>query len=165
MAARRLSGGSTRVGDARCGSSEKDKSVDTEKLGTTRFLNVLFKLSGMEMESRLRRRLANPATTLRGANLKPGQTVLKVGCGTGFFTLPAAEMIGATGHLIAMDPPSDFLDRVKGKVRRAGLTNVDVVRRDALKTGLDPESVDVALLFGVLPFPTLPLKRLPPEMQ
>ena len=116
------------------------------------------------MESRLRRWLFPPEKTLRGADVKPGQIVLEVGCGTGFFTLPAAEMIGESGHLIAMDTLSDFVDRVTKKVRDADLKNVEVLRRDALNTGLESASIDLVLLFGVVPFPTLPLGRLLPEM-
>ena len=138
--------------------------MDAEQLGKSRFLNLLFKPGGAAMESRLRRWLFDPRKTLRGADLKPGQIVLEVGCGTGFFTLLAAEMVGDAGHLIAMDPLSDFVDRVLEKVKDAGLKNVEVVRRDALNTGLESASVDVALLFGVVPFPTLPLSRLLPEM-
>ena len=138
--------------------------MDAEKLGTSRFLNLLFKPSGAVMESRLRNRLFDPRKTLRGADLNPGQTVLEVGCGTGFFTLIAAEMIGDDGHLIAMDTLSDYVDRVMKKVENASLKNVEVIRRDALNTRLASASVDVVLLFGVVPFPTLPLSRLLPEM-
>ena len=138
--------------------------MDAAQLGKSRFLNLLFKPSGAAMESRLRRWLLDPRRTLRGANLRPGQTVLEVGCGTGFFTLLAAEMIGENGHLIAMDTLSDYVDRVSVKVKAAGLNNVEILRRDALETGLASASVDVALLFGVVPFPTLPLSRLLPEM-
>lgn len=138
--------------------------MDTEKLGQSRFLNLLFRPGGRSMESRLRHWLFDPHKTLAGADLGAGQTVLEVGCGTGFFTLPAAEMIGGSGRLIAMDPLSDFVDRVRDKIRAAGLCQVEVVRRDALRTGLPADSIDVALLFGVVPFPTLPLDRLLPEM-
>jgi demethylmenaquinone methyltransferase/2-methoxy-6-polyprenyl-1,4-benzoquinol methylase len=138
--------------------------MDAEQLGKSRFLNLLFKPSGAVMESRLRRWLFDPRRTLRGADLRPKQTVLEVGCGTGFFTLLAAEMIGDDGHLIAMDSLSNFVDRVSEKVKDAGLKNVEVVRRDALNTRLASASVDVVLLFGVVPFPTLPLSRLLPEM-
>ncbi|MCK4939876.1 MAG: class I SAM-dependent methyltransferase [Rhodospirillaceae bacterium] len=138
--------------------------MDTEKLGQSRFLNIFFRPAGVSMESQLRRWLMPPRKTLQGADVKPGQTVLEVGCGTGFFTLPAAEMIGESGRLIAMDPLSDFVDRVKKKVRDAGLKNVEVVRRDALNTGLETASIDMVLLFGVLPYPTLPLDRLLPEV-
>jgi len=138
--------------------------MDAEQLGKSRFLNLLFKPSGMVMESRLRRRLFDPRKTLRGADLKPRQVVLEVGCGTGFFTLLAAEMIGDDGHLIAMDPLSGFVKRVSEKVKDAGLMNVEVIRRDALNTRLASASVDVVLLFGVVPYPTIPLSRLLPEM-
>ena len=138
--------------------------MDTEKLGVSRFMNFLSKPGGAAMESRLRHWLFDPKKTLRGADVRSGQTVLEVGCGTGFFTLPAAEMIGESGHLIAMDPLSDFVDRVTKKVRDADLKNVEVLKRDALNTGLDSASVDLVLLFGVVPFPTLPLNQLLPEM-
>ncbi len=45
------------------------------------------------MGSRLRRWLMNPVKTLQSAEIQPGQAVLEVGCGTGFFTIPAAQMI------------------------------------------------------------------------
>ncbi|MDP6563464.1 MAG: class I SAM-dependent methyltransferase [Alphaproteobacteria bacterium] len=138
--------------------------LDAETLGQSRFLNRFFKLAGMSMESRPRQWLMPAERTLRGADLAPGQTVLEVGSGTGFFTVPAARMIGDGGHLIAMEPLSDFADRVREKVGGAGLTNVEVIRRDALKTELEAATIDVVLLFGVVPFPTLPLDRLLPEM-
>ena len=116
------------------------------------------------MASRLRRWLMNPVKTLRGAGIEPGQTVLEVGCGTGFFTIPAAELIGDQGYLVAMDTLLDYTKRVSEKVQSAGLKNVRVVKRDALNTGLDAASIDTVLLFGVLPFPSLPLNRLLPEM-
>jgi demethylmenaquinone methyltransferase/2-methoxy-6-polyprenyl-1,4-benzoquinol methylase len=106
----------------------------------------------------------NPVKTLRGAGIEPGQTVLEVGCGTGFFTIPAAKLIGDQGCLVAMDALSDYTKRVSKKVQASGLKNVHVVKRDALDTGLDAASIDMVLLFGVIPFPFLPLNRLLPEM-
>lgn len=136
----------------------------TEALGGSKVLNLLFKPAGALMGSRLRAWLLDPMKTLRGADLQPGQTVLEVGCGTGFFTIPAARLIGERGSLVAIDALSGFVDSTARKVRDAGLTNVRVSKRDALETGLAAESIDTALLFGVLPYPTLPLSRLLPEM-
>lgn len=138
--------------------------MNTEKLGKSRIVNFLAKFGGAAMESRLRHLLFDPVKTLQGSDIKAGQTVLEVGCGPGFFTLPAARMIGQSGHLIAIDPLSNFVDKVKKKVLDAGLNNVEVIRRDALNTGLECASVDLVLLFGVVPFPTLPLDELLPEM-
>jgi demethylmenaquinone methyltransferase/2-methoxy-6-polyprenyl-1,4-benzoquinol methylase len=118
----------------------------------------------MLMGSGFRQWLSDPVRTLQGADIRPGQTVLEVGCGTGFFTVPAARLIGDQGCLLAMDVLAGYLEQVAAKVRDAGLTNVRVLKRDALETGLDSASIDTVLLFGVLPFASLPLNRLLPEM-
>ena len=138
--------------------------MNTEALGNSRILNWLFKPAGFLMESRLRQWLMDPVKTLQGARIEPGQTILEVGCGTGFFTIPAAKLLGDQGHLVAMDPLSDYAKHVSKKVTSIGLKNVQVVKRDALNTGLDAASIDKVLLFGVIPFPSLPLNRLLPEM-
>ncbi len=116
------------------------------------------------MESKLRQWLMNPLKTLRGAGIHSGQAVLEVGCGTGFFTIPAAKLIGDKGCLVAMDVLSKYTERVSKKVQAAELRNVRVVRRDALDTGLEAESIDTVLLLSVIPSPTLPLNRFLPEM-
>jgi len=138
--------------------------MNTEDLGNSKILNLLFKPAGMLMGSRVRRWLMNPMKTLQGAGILPGQTVLEVGCGTGFFTIPAAKLIGDEGCLVAMDALSDFTKQVSKKVKSADLKNVRVVKCDALNTGLSTASIDTALLFGVLPWPALPLSQLLPEM-
>ncbi len=63
-----------------------------------------------------------------------------------------------------MDVSSDFIEQVSKKVKSADLKNVRIVKQDALDTGLDTASIDKVLLFGVIPFPLLPLDRLLPEM-
>ena len=138
--------------------------MKTEDLGNSKILNLLFKPAGAMMGSRLRQWLADPVKTLRGADIKSGQIVLEVGCGTGFFTIPAAQLLGDQGCLIAMDPSAGFIEVVSKKVQLAGLKNVRIAQRDALNTGLTAASIDKVLLFGVIPFPLLPLNRLLPEM-
>ena len=138
--------------------------MKTEKLGNSKILNLFFKPAGMLMGSRVRKWLMNPTNTLKTANVQIGQTVLEVGCGTGFFTIPAAQMVGDRGCVIALDASSGFLEVVAGKVQEADLNNVRIMQRDALNTGLETEIIDKALLFGVIPFPLLPLDKLLPEM-
>lgn len=138
--------------------------MKTEDLGNSRILNLLFKPAGLLMGSRARKWLMNPVKTLRIADIQPGQTILEVGCGTGFFTIPAAQMVGDKGCIVAMDASSGFLKEVDIKVQQANLKNVRIVQRDALDTGLETASIDKVLLFGVIPFPLLPLNKLLPEM-
>jgi demethylmenaquinone methyltransferase/2-methoxy-6-polyprenyl-1,4-benzoquinol methylase len=138
--------------------------MNAEDLGDSKILNLLFKPAGMMMGSRARRWLMNPVKILQGAGIQPAQTVLEVGCGTGFFTIPAAKLIGGQGCLVAMDLSSGYIEQVSKKVRNANLKNVRIVKRDALDTGLESASIDKTLLLGVIPFPLLPLNRLLPEI-
>ena len=86
-----------------------------EKLGHSKLLNLIFKPAGTMMGSRLRKWLMNPQKTLGLADLKPSQTVLEVGCGTGFFTIPAAQLIGDHGCLIALDAFAGFPEDIARK--------------------------------------------------
>ena len=138
--------------------------MKTEELGNSKILNLLFKPAGVLMGSKLRKRIFDPVKTLHGADVQLGQTILEVGCGTGFFTIPAAQLIGDQGCLVAMDVSSGFIEVVSKKVQNADLKNVRIVKRDALESGLESASIDKVLLFGVIPFPLLPLNLLLPEM-
>ena len=126
---------------------------------------LFIRILGMAMESRFRYRFFGPVNILKGTDNLAGLSVLEVGCGTGFFTVPASQLIGNKGRLVAIDVVPDSVEFVSRKVQAAGLKNVSVIRADALCTGLNPESFHTVLLFGVIPSPMLPLNRLLPEMQ
>jgi len=138
--------------------------MKTEDLGNSKIINLFFKPAGILMGSMLRKWLMNPVRTLKNADVQSGQTILEVGCGTGFFTIPAAEMVSDQGCVIAMDASSGFLKEVTRKVEEANIKNVRIMQKDALSTGLETASIDMVLLFGVIPFPLLPLDKLLPEM-
>ena len=139
--------------------------MDTEKLGKTPFGKIFIRLMAVIMESRLRYIFFGPQKILESAGLRPGLKVLEVGCGTGFFTLPAGKMLGKDGSLTAMDMLPISVETVAEKVRQAGLSEVvKVVKGDALDTKLEKESLDEVILFGVIPAPMLPMEKLMQEM-
>ncbi len=45
----------------------------------------------------------NPTRILRAVGVAPGQVVLDVGCGPGFFAIPAAKLVGPRGKVLALD--------------------------------------------------------------
>jgi demethylmenaquinone methyltransferase/2-methoxy-6-polyprenyl-1,4-benzoquinol methylase len=138
--------------------------MKTEAFATTGCGKVVLRVLAAVMESRLRYRLFGPEKTLQGAGIRPGQAVLEVGCGTGYFTVPAARVLGEQGSLVAIDRLPLSVEAVAAKVQAAGLMNVRVAAGDALDTRLDAESMDVVLIFGVIPAPMLPLDVLLAEM-
>jgi SAM-dependent methyltransferase len=54
--------------------------------------------------------------------LAPGQRVLELGCGTGKQTLPVAEAVGASGHVVAVDASRDALTALSAAAKERSLT-------------------------------------------
>ena len=68
-----------------------------------------------------------PSEFLKSAGLSRGDTVVDVGCGPGFMTLPAAELVGPTGRVYAVDIERRMLELVDRRAAEAGLGNVTTV--------------------------------------
>ncbi|RLI10094.1 SAM-dependent methyltransferase [Candidatus Bathyarchaeota archaeon] len=92
----------------------------------------------------------NPYGLLNAAGLKSGQKVLEVGCGPGFFTIPAAKIVGEKGKVYTLDVNPVAVETVRRKIKEKDLKNIEVILADASETGLPDESIDVAFLFGVV---------------
>jgi len=91
----------------------------------------------------------DPVKKLKSAGLKEGMKVLEVGCGPGFYTIPAANIVGEKGKVWAMDLHTGFIRRVERKVRQEALKNVAVIDGNAANTSFAPASLDLAFLFGL----------------
>jgi ubiquinone/menaquinone biosynthesis C-methylase UbiE len=91
----------------------------------------------------------NPYKLLKAAGLENGYKVLEVGCGPGFFTIPAARIVGDEGHVYAVDIHPRAVERVKKKIEKEALSNITALCINASDTGLPRESVDLAFLFGL----------------
>jgi ubiquinone/menaquinone biosynthesis C-methylase UbiE len=88
---------------------------------------------------------------LTRAGLRPGETVLELGPGPGAFTVDAAQRVGTTGRLIAVDIQPEMIAQVESRVRKAGLTNVETHVASAYELPVDNGAVDRIYLITVLP--------------
>jgi ubiquinone/menaquinone biosynthesis C-methylase UbiE len=91
----------------------------------------------------------DPYKALDAAGLEPGQKVLEVGCGPGFFTIPAARIVGEKGRVYALDVSPLAVERVQQKIEKEGATNVETILADAAQTGLPDQSFDLIFVFGL----------------
>ncbi|MCK4487057.1 MAG: class I SAM-dependent methyltransferase [Desulfobacterales bacterium] len=91
----------------------------------------------------------DPYRILRAAGLRAGQEVLEVGCGPGFFTIPAARMVGDEGTVYAVDVNPLAIDRVRKKIETNKLTNIRPMLTNASDTGLPDQTIDLAFMFGL----------------
>jgi len=90
----------------------------------------------------------DPYQALRDAGLEAGQTVLEVGCGPGFFTVPAAKIVGDGGTVLALDINPAAVEHVRRKIQQAGVTNAKVILANAAQTDLPDQSFDLIFVFG-----------------
>jgi ubiquinone/menaquinone biosynthesis C-methylase UbiE len=68
------------------------------------------------------RKLFQNPEKIVGPYIRPGMTVMDIGCGPGYFTLAMALMVGPGGRVIAIDMQQEMLDLVKRKSDRLGLS-------------------------------------------
>jgi ubiquinone/menaquinone biosynthesis C-methylase UbiE len=86
---------------------------------------------------------------LNAAGLEPGQDVLEVGCGPGFFTIPAARIVGESGSVLSLDVNLLAVEHVRRKIEKERVFNVKTMLSNVDQTNLLDQSFDVAFLFGL----------------
>jgi ubiquinone/menaquinone biosynthesis C-methylase UbiE len=107
---------------------------------------------GYILASPLRRLLYEPEEILR-PHVREGMKVLDLGCGMGFFSLPAAVMAGKTGKVVCVDLQEKMIRGLLKRSNKAGLSDrIDarVCRPGSL--GLDDIAgqIDFALAFALI---------------
>jgi ubiquinone/menaquinone biosynthesis C-methylase UbiE len=81
---------------------------------------------------------------------QPGERVLEIGPGTGYYTLDLAEWTGPKGAIEILDLQQQMLDHTIRRAREHGLWNVNPTRGDARELGFEDDSFDAAILITVL---------------
>jgi ubiquinone/menaquinone biosynthesis C-methylase UbiE len=81
---------------------------------------------------------------------QPGERVLEIGPGTGYYTLDLAEWTGPKGAIEILDLQQQMLDHTIRRAREHGLWNVNPTRGDAQELGFEDDSFDAAILITVL---------------
>ncbi len=90
------------------------------------------------------------AEILAHLDLRPGMTVLDVGCGPGRLALPAARAVAPDGAVVALDLQEGMLARARERALAAGIGNIRFVQGDWTRAELDIARFDRALLVTVL---------------
>lgn len=80
----------------------------------------------------------------------PGERILEIGPGTGYYTLDLATWVGPDGSLEILDIQQEMLDHTMDRVGERGLGNVTAARGDAQALPFDDASVDAVVLTTVL---------------
>jgi ubiquinone/menaquinone biosynthesis C-methylase UbiE len=113
---------------------------------TTLISNLAF--NGMSLIFKVRDFITPRRQILEEAGLVLGDRVLDYGCGPGAYIADAAEMVGESGRVYALDVHPLAIERVQSIAAKKGLANVETIRSDC-RTGLPDGSLDVVLLYDI----------------
>jgi ubiquinone/menaquinone biosynthesis C-methylase UbiE len=81
---------------------------------------------------------------------EPGERVLEVGPGTGYYALPVAGWLLPGGRLDVLDVQQEMIDHTMRRAAEEGIENIEPVRSDARAMPYPDDSFDAAFLVTVL---------------
>jgi ubiquinone/menaquinone biosynthesis C-methylase UbiE len=81
---------------------------------------------------------------------EPGERLLEIGVGTGYYSHDLAEWVGPEGTLELFDLQQEFLDHVMRGATERGATNLVPTQGDATALPYEDDSVDAVVLTAVL---------------
>ena len=81
---------------------------------------------------------------------RPGETVVDIGAGSGMDSFLAAQAVGPTGRVIAVDMTPAMLERGRENVALTGLSQVEYREGDAEALPLEDEAADLVISNGVI---------------
>ena len=84
------------------------------------------------------------------ADLKPGETVVDLGSGSGMDTFVAALKVGPSGRVIGVDMTDEQLGKAEGLRKDRGFANVTYRKGYIEETGVESGSVDCVISNGVI---------------
>jgi len=95
-----------------------------------------------------RRQWQDPEKILTLLGVVPGMVFIDVGCGDGYFTIPAACRVGPQGKVYAVDIDATAVERLKEQAAREGLDNLFSEVREAEDTVVCEGCADY-VFFGI----------------
>jgi ubiquinone/menaquinone biosynthesis C-methylase UbiE len=98
------------------------------------------------LENESRDAWQKPAEVIKALGIQPSAVVADIGTGSGYF-IPYLSQAAEEVH--AVDIQQEMLVFVERKIAELGLDNVNTVLSQENDTGLEPDSVDLALLIDV----------------
>lgn len=109
-----------------------------------RMSNLHFRF--MSFGFRFRDLLLPPKKKLNEVGIRPGYHLLDYGCGPGSYSIAAAELVGDSGKVYALDINPLGIQRVQNIASKKGFRNIETICSDCA-TGLEDGTIDVVLLY------------------
>ena len=108
---------------------------------------------GRFLDSDLRRWRQPPDKLIERSGIKPGMTVMDLGCGSGAFTPFVARAVGEQGKVYAVDIQPAMLRQLEGKLAKAenqDIKNIELRQAGAYELPFEDRFLDLVYMVTVL---------------
>jgi ubiquinone/menaquinone biosynthesis C-methylase UbiE len=95
-----------------------------------------------------RKKWQDPEKILSAIGLSSGMIFVDIGCGEGYFALPAARVVGPAGKVYASDINADSVEALREHAAREGIVNLSAEAKAAEETRFCEECADI-VFFGI----------------
>ncbi|OQC52696.1 MAG: hypothetical protein BWX56_00125 [Euryarchaeota archaeon ADurb.Bin023] len=103
-----------------------------------------------KLDSFERRKILPPEEILIKAGLKIKDIFLDIGCGIGYFSIPASRIIGIEGKVFALDTSSEMLEELKRRIYKKNIKNIIPIFSEPYRFPLESNAGTFALISNVL---------------
>jgi len=101
--------------------------------------------------SRSSKDILSAMEVLEAVGLEIGDIFLDAGCGDGYISIAASNLVGDQGKIYALDVYPKSIETVKKEIEDKKLDNTDAILADISKNiPLDLDSIDIVLMANVL---------------
>lgn len=97
--------------------------------------------------------LSNPSSIINYLSLREGMKVADFGAGTGAYTFPAADRVGTTGRVYAVEVQEGMTVRMRSEIKTRGYTSVEAIYGDIESPGgsrIGDSTLDAVILANTL---------------
>ncbi|GEA34088.1 class I SAM-dependent methyltransferase [Clostridium diolis] len=104
----------------------------------------------LKIENEKRRKILPPEQTLINLDLQTGDVMADIGCGIGYFTIPASKIVGKNGKILALDISDEMLQDVEEKIIENDISNVEAILTEENHLKLESNSVTFAFASNII---------------
>ena len=103
-----------------------------------------------KLDNPKRREFLPPYEILKKLGLQEGDIIADIGCGIGYFSIPAADIVGLKGIVYAMDVELEMVEETERWAAENGMTNIRPIVTDEYDMKVGDSTVSFAFACLVL---------------
>lgn len=76
--------------------------------------------------------------------------LLDIGAGTGYFSIPASQIVGNEGKIYAVDTSKEMLEELEQRTKQKNIKNIELIEGNNYNTDIQDNTADYIFLSNVL---------------